>query len=82
MNGRHVGYVRVSTHEQNTVRQLADCKVNFWKVYEEKASGKNTDRPELQDCQKWLSLFEQIRLIFRWNLRHSYIAIFTWGICS
>ena len=50
MNGRHVGYVRVSTHEQNTVRQLADCKVDFWKIYEEKASGKNTDRPELQDC--------------------------------
>ncbi|SFM05220.1 Resolvase, N terminal domain [Desulfomicrobium norvegicum] len=50
MNGRNVGYVRVSTHEQNTVRQLADCKVDFWKIYEEKASGKNTDRPELQDC--------------------------------
>ena len=50
MKGRHVGYVRVSTHDQNTVRQLADCKVDFWKIYEEKASGKNTDRPELQDC--------------------------------
>ena len=50
MNGRHVGYVRVSTHDQNTARQLADCKVDFWKIYEEKASGKNTDRPELQDC--------------------------------
>ncbi len=50
MKGRHVGYVRVSTHDQNTARQLADCKVDFWKVYEEKASGKNTDRPELQDC--------------------------------
>lgn len=32
--------------------------------------------------QKWLSLFEQIRLIFRWNLRLSYIAIFTCGIRS
>jgi hypothetical protein len=31
---------------------------------------------------KRLSLFEQIRLIFRWNLRLSYIAIFTWGIRS
>ena len=50
MNGRNVGDVRVSTHEQNTVRQQADCKVDFWKIYEEKASGKNTDRPELQDC--------------------------------
>ena len=50
MKGRHVGYVRVSTHDQNTVRQLADCKIDFWKIYEEKASGKNTDRPELQDC--------------------------------
>ena len=29
------------------------------------------------DYQKWLSLFEQIPLIFKWNLRLSYIANFT-----
>ena len=32
--------------------------------------------------QKWLSLFEQIRLIFKWILRLSYIANFTLGIRS
>ena len=47
MKGRHVGYVRVSTHDQNTVRQLADCTVDFWKIYEEKASGAQRDRPQL-----------------------------------
>lgn len=42
-----VGYIRVSTDGQNTARQdekLATCE----KVFREKISGKNTDRPELQ----------------------------------
>ena len=33
MKGRHVEYVRVNTHDQNTVPQMADCRVDFWKVY-------------------------------------------------
>lgn len=43
--GQRVGYVRVSTVDQNTERQLdgVDCD----KVFTDKASGKNTDRPEL-----------------------------------
>ena len=42
-----VGYIRVSTDEQNTARQeaaLADCE----KIYIDRCSGKNTDRPELE----------------------------------
>ena len=42
-----IGYCRVSTEEQNTARQeaaLADCD----KVFIDKASGKNTERPQLQ----------------------------------
>ena len=42
-----IGYVRVSTEDQETARQLKlmeDYKVD--KVFEEKASGKNTSRPE------------------------------------
>lgn len=43
-----IGYIRVSTQEQNTVRQevlMKDLGVD--QLYIDKSSGKNTDRPEL-----------------------------------
>lgn len=44
-----VGYVRVSTEEQNTARQdVLMQRLGVEKVYVDKASGKNTDRPQLQ----------------------------------
>ena len=44
-----VGYVRVSTEEQHEDRQLVTMeKYNVEKIFQEKVSGKNTDRPELQ----------------------------------
>ena len=44
-----VGYVRISTREQNTARQdVLMEKLGVEKVYTDKLSGKNTDRPELQ----------------------------------
>ncbi|HHF3085171.1 TPA: recombinase family protein [Vibrio diabolicus] len=42
-----IAYIRVSTVEQNTERQLANCGIEFDKVYEDKASGSSTNRPEL-----------------------------------
>lgn len=39
-------YIRVSTADQNTERQL--LKVQCDRVYEEKVSGKDKDRPQLQ----------------------------------
>lgn len=48
MNGQEVGYIRVSSVQQNTERQLAD--INLHKIFEEKISGKNTDRPALNAC--------------------------------
>lgn len=39
-------YIRVSTIEQNTERQLKDIPCD--RVYEEKISGKDTNRPQLQ----------------------------------
>ncbi len=48
MTGQNVGYVRVSTLIQNTARQLDGVVLD--KVFEDKASGKNTDRPELTAC--------------------------------
>lgn len=45
-----VGYVRVSTIEQNEERQLETLKsYNIEKLFSEKVSGKNTDRPKLQE---------------------------------
>jgi DNA invertase Pin-like site-specific DNA recombinase len=46
VTGQRIGYKRVSTVEQNTGRQLDGVAVG--KVFEDKASGKNTARPQLQ----------------------------------
>ena len=43
--GQRVGYQRVSTVDQNTARQLDGIKLD--KVFADKASGKDTSRPEL-----------------------------------
>lgn len=48
MSGQSVGYTRVSTVIQNTSRQLDGVVLD--KVFEDKASGKNTDRPQLTAC--------------------------------
>ncbi|BEB89218.1 recombinase family protein [Escherichia coli] len=42
----NVGYIRVSTAQQNTERQLDGLTLD--KVYEDKLSGKDTDRPQLK----------------------------------
>ena len=45
----NVGYVRVSTREQNTARQDELMKrLGVEKVFTDKVSGKNMERPELQ----------------------------------
>jgi len=48
MAGQQVGYLRVSTLLQNTARQLDGVLLD--KVFEDKASEKNTDRPKLDAC--------------------------------
>lgn len=43
------GYARVSTQEQNPARQIEQLsKLNLDKIYQDKLSGKDTDRPQLQ----------------------------------
>jgi DNA invertase Pin-like site-specific DNA recombinase len=44
--GKRVGYVRVSSVDQNTDRQLDGVQVD--KTFTDKASGKDTKRPQLQ----------------------------------
>jgi len=48
MKGQSVGYVRVSTLDQNTARQLDG--VDLDKTFEDKASGKDVHRPQLAAC--------------------------------
>ena len=45
MQGQRIGYVRVSSFDQNPERQLEQVQVD--KVFTDKASGKDTQRPEL-----------------------------------
>ena len=45
MNGKRIGYIRVSTVDQNTDRQLADFELD--KTFEEKVSAKTANRPQL-----------------------------------
>lgn len=47
-----IGYIRVSTTQQHTDRQLADVQLD--KVFEDKASGKNTDRPEFKKLMEYV----------------------------
>ena len=43
-----VGYIRVSTVDQNTERQLVGVPLD--KVFEDKVSGKDKNRPQLLSC--------------------------------
>lgn len=47
-----VGYCRVSSLDQNTERQLEGIKID--KVFTDKASGKDTNRPQLQAALDYL----------------------------
>jgi DNA invertase Pin-like site-specific DNA recombinase len=49
---KRVGYCRVSTLDQNTDRQLEGVKLD--KVFADKASGKDTNRPQLQAALEYL----------------------------
>ena len=52
MPGKDIGYIRVSTHDQNTARQLNGVQLD--KVFEEHASGKSTERPALKACMDYV----------------------------
>lgn len=45
MRGQRIGYVRVSTFDQNPERQLDQLQVD--KLFTDRASGKDTQRPQL-----------------------------------
>lgn len=45
MSGQRLGYIRVSSLDQNTQRQLDN--IQLARVFTDKASGKDTNRPQL-----------------------------------
>ncbi len=50
-----IGYVRVSTQEQNTIRQETMMKaLGVDEIYIDKASGKSTDRPQLKQMMEYV----------------------------
>ena len=52
MSGKSIGYIRASSIYQNTKRQLYGVELD--RIYEDKCSGKNTDRPALKECLSYL----------------------------
>ena len=50
--GKRIGYVRVSSVDQNTIRQLDGVPLD--KVFTDRASGKDTNRPQLQAALDYL----------------------------
>jgi DNA invertase Pin-like site-specific DNA recombinase len=52
MAGQKIGYVRVSTADQNTGRQLDGVELD--KVFEDKVSGWSIDRPGWAECKRYL----------------------------
>jgi DNA invertase Pin-like site-specific DNA recombinase len=50
--GKRVGYIRVSTVDQNTERQLEGVQLD--KRFTDKASGKDANRPQLQAALEYL----------------------------
>ena len=52
MSGQQVGYVRVSSADQNIIRQLDGISLN--KIFTEILSGKDTQRPILQECLAYI----------------------------
>lgn len=52
MKGQTIGYIRVSSFDQNEGRQLE--QENLDRVFTDKASGKDTNRPQLQELLQFV----------------------------
>lgn len=58
MAGERIGYIRVSSFEQNTERQLDGLELD--NIFTDKVSGKSTDRPALQEMLRHLRKGDQL----------------------
>ncbi len=70
--GALIGYARVSTRDQKLHRQVdALTAAGCHRIFEEKLSGKNTDRPELAKCLDYLRPGDTIVVLELWRLGRS-----------
>nr|MDT0250317.1 recombinase family protein [Endozoicomonas sp.] len=60
MKGQNVGYIRVSSVDQNTARQLDGIELNT--TFEDHCSGKDTNRPQLKACLRHLRKGDQLHV--------------------
>ena len=56
--GQRCGYIRVSTLEQNTARQLDGVSVD--RTFEDRVSGKSVNRPELEAMLAYVRAGDEI----------------------
>jgi DNA invertase Pin-like site-specific DNA recombinase len=52
MAGQRIGYIRVSSLDQNTQRQLEGIQLD--RIFTDKASGKDTKRPQLDELLRFI----------------------------
>lgn len=57
---KHIGYVRVSTVDQNTERQLDGIRLD--KVFTDKCSGKDTNRPQLKALLEYVREGDEVHV--------------------
>ncbi|SFJ99071.1 recombinase family protein [Methylophaga sulfidovorans] len=57
---KHIGYVRVSTVDQNTERQLDGITLD--KVFTDKCSGKDTNRPQLKALLEYVREGDEVHV--------------------
>jgi DNA invertase Pin-like site-specific DNA recombinase len=60
MSGKQIGYVRASTIDQNTERQLVGVELD--KVFQDKASAKNTQRPQLESMLDYIREGDEVHV--------------------
>jgi DNA invertase Pin-like site-specific DNA recombinase len=58
VQGQRIGYIRVSTYDQRTDRQLENITVHH--TFTDKASGKDVNRPELQRMLSFVRLGDTV----------------------
>ncbi|MGI2028691.1 recombinase family protein [Endozoicomonas acroporae] len=60
MKGQNVGYIRVSSIDQNTSRQLDGIELDT--TFEDHCSGKDTNRPQLEACLRHLRAGDRLHV--------------------
>ena len=60
MKGQNVGYIRVSSIDQNTRRQLDGIELDT--TFEDHCSGKDTNRPQLEACLRHLRAGDRLHV--------------------